>query len=449
MEESKTPRQPADEAGTQQPMDEARWQIVESLLRRLACCLTRAADGRSARLDDQLEETRHCLRKPSEPPVLEELLTRLGEAIKALDEPAAAARTRAGGSPGEAAPLGAIVQVLLDLLDRLELDDAAEELDQLRGALSQVRDQTALAAQVEALAQLLNRHCVRLGQQRAAAEKLLQQVNEQLDELAAFLVDENQAHQSGMDSRQAMDSGVMGEMRALKDNVQATDDLGALRKGVELRIGAVTVHLQQFRQREEQREREWQARNHAMSERITELEHSTGELKTSLRHEQHLAATDRLTGVANRLVFEQRIVEACAKVKRGEGEASLLVLDIDRFKQINDNLGHAAGDRALRVVAQQLAAQLRPDDLLARYGGEEFVAVLARTGKDEALQVAERLRQCIERLGFHSRQQPVRITLCCGVTTLRPGDTPTAAFDRADQALYRAKRAGRNRSEAL
>ncbi|MDE2281010.1 MAG: GGDEF domain-containing protein, partial [Xanthomonadaceae bacterium] len=127
---------------------------------------------------------------------------------------------------------------------------------------------------------------------------------------------------------------------------------------------------------------------------------------------------------------------------------SLLMVDIDHFKDINDRLGHGAGDRALRIVAEQLQATLRPGDFLARYGGEEFVAIL-EAGAEEAMHVAERLRERLERTRFRSQDQPVRLTLSCGVATVQSDDTPESVFDRADRALYQAKRAGRNRCMAL
>jgi diguanylate cyclase len=205
--------------------------------------------------------------------------------------------------------------------------------------------------------------------------------------------------------------------------------------------------LRTFRQREEAREREWQARTEEMSQRIRDLERAARTMENSLRHEQALASTDPLTGVANRLAFEQHMAQACLHAASTGTQTSLLVLDIDRFKQINDNFGHAAGDRALRIVAEQLRAGIRSDDMLARYGGEEFVVILANAGPEPAMRVAESLRKRIENLGFHGQKRPVRITLSCGVTVLRPEDTPDTAFERADGALYRAKRGGRNRCE--
>ena len=441
------PARSTDDRLAQLAGSEARLLRVESLLRRLAARLTFAAEGRSETLDHSLEDIRRRVRESVDEAAITAMLTALADAIKTLDDAPAPTAAQPGAPTG---PLAAARQALLDLLDQLQLDDADEEdMQSLRDGLADAADITALATQIEALAGLINQHCRRIGEQRAAAEKLLEQVTEQLEELASYLVHEGEDHREGVQSRQALDRSVLGEMQALDKEVRAASDLGTLQQGVRQRIGSIAVHLKNFREREELRERDWQARSESMNERIKELEHTAQAMEVSLRQEQQLAATDRLTGVANRLVFEQRIAQACARMARERVEASLLVLDIDRFKQINDTFGHAAGDRTLRVVAQQLTAQLRPEDLLARYGGEEFVAVLGDTGSEEAMQVAERLRQRIEQLGFHSQKRPVKVTVSCGVTTLRHGDTPASAFERADSALYKAKRGGRNRCEQL
>lgn len=442
------PQETRDALIAQLRRSEAHWQDVEVLLRRLASRLTYVADGRSAQLDTLLEDTRRQLREPAQPAALNLQLAALAESIKALDErqPAAPRRT---ADAAAAARLHGAVQVLMDLLDQLTLDQVADNLDEVRQALAKVQDEAGLSAQVETVARLINQHSQRVGEQKTTAEKLLQQVTDQLEEFVGYLTHENEARRAGIDSRQELDRNVVQEMRALSDAERAGVEPSALRQVVQSRIGAVAAHLKQFRQREEAREQDWQQRSENMSGRIAELERTTLALEDSLRQEQHLAATDRLTGVPNRLVFDQRIAQACASVTSGGPVASLLVLDIDRFKKINDAYGHAAGDRVLRVVAQQLLAQLRPEDLLARYGGEEFVAILSNTVGEEALHVGERLRQRIEQLGFHRQQEPIGVTLSCGITTLRPDDTPIVAFDRADQALYRAKRAGRNRCQQL
>lgn len=436
-----------EEALTALKTDEARWQRLDSQLRRMASRLTYAGDGRSRRLDASLEKIRRQLRQPLDEEQLNPLLAELSDAVKALDDvvPSAAA------SPALARnALQRAGRALIDLLDKLELKDALDDdLTALRTGFAAVGDERELGAQIEAMANLINRHCRRIGEQREVAEKLLGQVTDQLEALASYLTREREDRITGTGFRHELDQQVTQEMSALDGEVQAASSLGALQQGVRSRIGSITSHMKQFREREEQRAREWQHRSAAMQQRIQELERSAQAMEATLRQEQHLASTDTLTGVANRLVFEHRMAEACRRMIKENITSSLLVLDIDRFKKINDTYGHAAGDRALRIVAQHLSAELRPDDLLARYGGEEFAAVLTGTGLEEALHVAERLRLRIENLAFHSRQQPIRITLSCGVATLLGNDTPESVFERADRALYQAKRGGRNRCASL
>jgi len=441
------PERPEQEILAQLERSEARWSRIDMLLRRLAARLTYAAEGRTPQLDATLGEIRRQVREPLDEAALEPLFAALTHAVKSLDElPQQTAVAVAVAVPTAHAGNA----VLLALLDRLSPELASSaRFATLRQAIADASDASALARQAEALAGLVNRQYRQLGEQRAAAERLLTHVKLQLEELAQYLTREDADHQDGNSARQEFDSHLISEIDALGTQMQQTCDLGALQKQVQSRLGTITARLKIFREREGARERDWQARAERMNQRISELEQSTQTMEASLRQEQQLASTDPLTGIANRLMLEQHMTEACLQVAQAGAETCLLVLDIDHFKNINDSFGHAAGDRALRIVAQQLQARLRADDVLARYGGEEFVAVLAATRQDAGLQVAEMLRTCIEGIGFRGQQQPVRITLSCGLTALRAGDTPDSAFERADRALYQAKRGGRNRCEVL
>ncbi len=435
---------------------QAHWSRLDALLRRLVTRLTYAADGRLPALDETLATIRLQVRGPLEEKALEPLLSMLTEAIQGLDEetarplPVSAAASADTTGPHRFTEALSTGQVLLALVDRLRLDDdAAGRLNALRDTIGATADAAELAIQAEALASLVNRHCLRIGEAKEAAERLLKHVTHQLEELAVYLAREDMSHRDGETAREQLDAQVVGEIAALGQEVRDAQELSTLQDKVQSRLGAISGHLKTFRQREAAREREWQARTEQMGQRIRELERSAQTMEATLRHEQALASTDPLTGVANRLVFEQHMADACLRIAQGGGETSLLVLDIDRFKEINDSFGHAAGDRALRIVAEQLRAGLRSDDLLARYGGEEFVVVLPGVGAESAMRVAESLRKRIESLGFHGQQRPVRITLSCGVTVLRGDDSPDTAFERADRALYRAKHDGRNRCELI
>jgi len=162
-----------------------------------------------------------------------------------------------------------------------------------------------------------------------------------------------------------------------------------------------------------------------------------------------LALLDDLTGVGNRRYLLQRVVEECARSERSGQPFALLVIDLDSFKAINDEFGHAAGDKALRQIADVLRSNTRVFDSLARYGGEEFVVVMPGTGLDDASQAAERLRAAVESTSFAwEAGGRSRLTVSIGVACSGQGSgTPEALLHAADLALYTAKRGGRNRIE--
>ncbi|HQT47278.1 MAG TPA: sensor domain-containing diguanylate cyclase [Acidocella sp.] len=151
--------------------------------------------------------------------------------------------------------------------------------------------------------------------------------------------------------------------------------------------------------------------------------------------------TDTLTGVPNRRAYDQKISEEYSRAIRNISPLSLLLIDIDLFKQFNDTFGHPAGDAALQSVARVLLASLRPYDFLARYGGEEFVIILPSTDLVDAAVVAERVRNLVAHSDFPHR----KFTISVGVAQLDPEAGIKALVQAADNGLYRAKATGRNK----
>ena len=167
-------------------------------------------------------------------------------------------------------------------------------------------------------------------------------------------------------------------------------------------------------------------------------------------HEQTVALsiTDPLTGVPNRRFFYQQLNSELARAERFSTPVSMVMVDIDHFKQLNDHSGHSAGDEVLRKVAQLLRHNLRKVDTLARYGGEEFIVLLPQIGHDEAREVAEKLRRAVADTTFEQgKRQPLGIvSISVGVATLpRDANDDVKLIDAADSALYASKRGGRNR----
>lgn len=156
---------------------------------------------------------------------------------------------------------------------------------------------------------------------------------------------------------------------------------------------------------------------------------------------EHLAARDELTGLSNRRTLDETLALEVARAERYDRPLSIIMLDIDRFKAVNDTHGHPAGDSVLIETAERLRASLRISDIPGRWGGEEFMIICPETGLDTAAQLAERLRQKYETTAFSGVGS---LTASFGVATHRKGRLAKDILRSADEALYRAKQAGRN-----
>ncbi len=176
-------------------------------------------------------------------------------------------------------------------------------------------------------------------------------------------------------------------------------------------------------------------------ERIQLLERSLDDLRQD-------AATDGLTRLANRRSFDTQLREVAGRAMNSGEPLMLLLIDIDHFKRVNDTWGHQTGDQVLRLVASTLASATREGDFVARYGGEEFAVILPGTGPETAVAVAERVRRSFEGRDIVARNSGKTIggvTLSAGVALYDPGERLSEWVERADQALYAAKKSGRNR----
>jgi diguanylate cyclase (GGDEF)-like protein len=171
----------------------------------------------------------------------------------------------------------------------------------------------------------------------------------------------------------------------------------------------------------------------------------------SLRGEKELfearSVSDAQTTLLNRRAFDEALSTQMAAARQSRRPLSLLVLDLDNFKQFNDTYGHPEGDKVIAATGQVIRRCIRATDLGCRYGGEEFAVILPEAGHDEAMRVAERIRKEFAQTLFEPRPgEQVNKTLSVGLASLQPNDTPEALFDRADGALYAAKRMGKDRS---
>ncbi len=347
--------------------------------------------------------------------------------------------------PGYSAIAPHVAQSLLGLLDELELpahhQPQGEALrERVRGGLNWYE----LVPVLDDLAVLVL--AVSDSGQREFAV-YLKQLNERL---AAFIDTLGQAHEGyseSVESARSFNRELREQVSGLQASVQEAADLASLKQALEQRLdGLLSTVIEHQRQREG-REEEVARRLQALAQKVSEMEDEAQGFREHIEEQRQKALTDPLTGLANRAGWSERLELEVARWKRYGGDLLLAVLDIDHFKRINDGYGHLAGDKVLKIIAGELSKRLRKTDFLARFGGEEFVLLVPGTPLEGGQQLLETLRAGVESCPFHFRGEPVTITLSSGLTAFASGDSGEAAFARADQALYKAKREGRNRIE--
>ncbi len=177
---------------------------------------------------------------------------------------------------------------------------------------------------------------------------------------------------------------------------------------------------------------------------VTELQKSLEELRGEEVELRTRALTDGLTGLANRDHSLSVLRVALQNARRWGGPLSIIMADLDLFKQVNDSYGHLVGDQLLRDIAARIESAVRSFDTVGRYGGEEFVIVLVNTPLELARQIAERVRRRIADTPVNLHDKEIRMTISQGLATAVAGDDVHTLIQRADEALYRAKEAGRN-----
>lgn len=182
-----------------------------------------------------------------------------------------------------------------------------------------------------------------------------------------------------------------------------------------------------------------------MRGRVNDAEREVTRLQNELAHASELVRHDALTGTLNRKGMDEALESEVSRLRRQGGSLSLAMLDIDNFKNLNDQLGHAVGDAALVHLSQVTREAIRPQDTLARYGGEEFVVLLPNTPLNDAVSAMVRVQRELTRRYFLHNNDKLLITFSCGVAELSGEETPYDALKRADEAMYLAKRAGKNR----
>ncbi|VVP71617.1 hypothetical protein PS914_01222 [Pseudomonas fluorescens] len=272
----------------------------------------------------------------------------------------------------------------------------------------------------------------------------LQRLNERLESFQSNLQAASAGHADSRFAAQAMDTQIREQVDGLQSSMHEAADLGDLKHVLENHLEGLLDTMEQHRQQRDEREQEMAGRLHSLAERVAHMEQEALGFREHLEEQRQKALIDPLTGLPNRAAWSERLDHEISQWQQQGNTLLLAMLDLDHFKRINDNYGHLAGDKVLKIIAGVLRKRLRGTDFIARFGGEEFVLLMPATEAVAGAKLLEKLRSFIEACPFHFKGEPVTITLSIGLSTFKAGEHSDLVLKRADQALYRAKHAGRN-----
>lgn len=280
-------------------------------------------------------------------------------------------------------------------------------------------------------------------------DQFLLHIAAQLSELNVIVTQTNESANVSQKNRNKLDQSVFTQIRELQVQAIKITSLESLKELVNQCFKTVATEIKFHHQQDKIQQQLFQDSMAELVNKMIGLEVETEHLKAELKVVRTQNLHDTLTGLFNRNAYNQRLKDEIARYNRYHSPLTLAIWDIDYFKNINDTFGHKSGDKVLELTAKQLQEHTRDTDFIARFGGEEFVMLLPNTEKEAALDLANQLRDLIETTGFNANGKAVPITISCGLTEFLDDDTEDSFFERADKALYEAKKNGRNQCASL
>jgi diguanylate cyclase len=347
--------------------------------------------------------------------------------------------------PGYSAIAPHIEATLIHLLDELQLPEShkpqAEALRQRMFGRLNWYELVPLLDDLSGLVLSLN------DQGHREFEGYLKQLNQRLDGFQNHLQKVNEGHDEAREQERSFSEELREQVSDLQTHVQEAAEPDNVKQALESRLDGMLSNMERYQQQREAREQAMAERLKTLSERVASMEQEADDYRSHVEEQRKKALTDPLTGLPNRAAWAERLDAEVSLWQRYHNSLLLAVIDVDHFKRVNDDFGHLAGDKVLKIIGSQLSKKLRRGDFIARFGGEEFVVLLPNTPIEEGEPLIHELRTAIESCPFHFKGERVTITCSAGLTAFQTGEGSKQAFERADQALYRAKRGGRNRTE--
>ncbi len=418
-----------------------QWAAMRELLQDMLRAILNACIGWSPEIDEEIEVLRIQVERATAPEQLEALRQAASRVSRALV--AAQRAARSDTAPVDRRDVAADLEAIqARFVERLEAEPLLAAC--VGDALGNAPDHE-VGTGLDALAGALVDTFRELSAQKAEAERFVNEVTTTLASLEQWAADGASRVDAQRLAHEDLHADVDREVSSLQTKVDGASNLDELKQHMRERFTAIATRIRAFRDREDEKLVEVERQNAALNNELAELKVRTEALNEQLQQQQQLLLLDTLTQVHSRFAYERRLDEEIAAAMRSGKSLCYSLWDIDYFKRINDRHGHQAGDVVLRRVADCLSRYTRTNDFVARIGGEEFVVLFPDTRIDDATMIAEKLRMLISAADVTNDDDDITVTISCGLSALQPGDDAERLYRRADEALYAAKDAGRNR----
>lgn len=307
--------------------------------------------------------------------------------------------------------------------------------DELEKSTSVDSIESVLEEVIELLAEISGK----VGDERTTTQNFLGDLRDKLHNVEEVIFSVISDGDDSMERAESLGKEVSNDFEVMGKAVEQ-DDLAILKKTVESGLVNLSTKVADYLTEERKHDEQGKRKIKDLTRKLRSMEVEAADLRGEVKSKQDLATKDPLTGVYNRAGYEERVVEEFARRQRVGTPLSIVFVDCNKFKQINDTFGHNAGDIVLVKVAETLKNRARASDIVARYGGDEFVVLLPDTPLDGAEIFAKGACEKILSAGFNNNGQPLDVSISCGVTEVTDEDEPATALHRADQAMYEAKK---------
>ncbi|MFC3033790.1 diguanylate cyclase [Pseudoalteromonas fenneropenaei] len=336
-----------------------------------------------------------------------------------------------------------IAKELLALANELLFDeDVADEIKAVKHGLTETAHTDTL---LDASVSIIRIVVKSIARERQTAQSFLVSLNQTLDELNQSIVSTNAQSKNINQALCSLNQQIENKIKNLNLATQSATSIVELKALVDEELQSLSKDLVARERLEQEEKAALIASFEYINDRVSQLESKVNSYKKRLTEQRFRSLLDGLTKLPNRSAFDDKYNHEFQQFNLNKAAVTLVVVDVDHFKSINDKYGHSAGDKTLQVIARALKKSIRKTDFIARYGGEEFVILMPGMPIKDASGPLEKLRKTIKSIPFKFKDEEVVITISLGATQFKEGDTPLSAFDRADDALYEAKNSGRDR----